>query len=1806
MADEQEVPGTLDTMSGAASKRPATAVLYERDRSSQTPRWDIELINGRGTTAMAEGADEDRLREILGSANRTLIVGDRDDRGMLRGKDLVIDQGAEANLEQGQTGHVTVDGRRAEFVRFSAGPADESGRPTMTLRASNAFGKIEQAGEGEARLAIGKVNYHTILDRIESGERDGILGRDALEIFERGNAREVLADRDAAASLAPSPPARQAPDRDAPEPSSPRPGTEVPTPTDIGRPAPVATASADVPAPPPPPVPEPGQVSLNDGAFAASSIALARAEPVKGETRYDLSLDAADGARARVEGVSTPELVDAVGPINSNRAITLIDSADSRLAAPALTRYLGRVQAARLNVERVAEARREDAAEDRREQRDDVVSPPVRETPPLGTASQSPATPPANSPASALVDIDDSLRGKPITALMWHPADSGKPDAVDVYMATEYGSAGRLPDATAENLSLVVGEKNAATVFARNLAEPQGVVHGPALHSHLADDDLRVQRRRSGELWGNYGWAERVDLTPTNEPDQPNRYALTIQTEQGELVRSRPNLPEDRMVHALGAVNAHMLQSQLLREDRSSATLQGEQLHSSGGTLALSDRAPEALPDDVALANRLSESEATAQREALQRASVSSIAYSHSEHPGRVNVAYGTADERLATQKDTSWEELSASVGPRNADAVFHQAALEPEGTVQGNALESNHSIAMRVVPDSLQTSTAPSSPAVAADRLDERAPTPPTSEPALVDVDVPDKPATALMWRPALSGKPDAIDVYMATEHGSAGRLPDASASGLSSVAGEQNAAALFQRSLREPQGVIHGAALHPHTGDQVQVSPRIPGDLWGNFGEADRVELTRRQEPDQPARYTLAIEDLDGKTFQSRPTLPESEVTRAVGAVNAYMLVAQLDEGAPRASLRGDELHSSRETWLDNGSLAATALPDAVVDANRPNERDAAAQRESLQREHVSAVAYWASEHPGRVGVAYGTADARLATQKDASWEELSAALGTRNADAVFAQASSEYEGVLQGDALAANDSLAMRVAPASPAPMRLPTADGVAEVRALHVDSAVLTAETTSGDRFEIAPEGRTSDQIGWANALSVRAAALQERERYTLEGDRLSPAAPEAVVSGRWVDAEGRDATPPADLAPLPARVAAGADVVEPVARAPETPDRAPSVERVDADSRTDVDAPASSADPLAAVGIEAARRAASAAGAAAAAERVADDASDATQRAFEQVETNRITKGPERDPSALDPTVIALAAAAAATASARLAADAAERDARDSALDAPAPSAPTGDDESDARRSAEEGARREALRTEVRAQYRVSDDNVYFYKDQDEPDASGKFRQATQVPALASGQRPAQIAFRETDTAIMTGRNDTGTSRSMVSIAEAKGWDSINVEGDAKFRRGVWLEGAERGMAVSGYEPSRQDLELLAQRYALRAPNRITGDGRDAAVERLPAAPVPPDSGSSTPPAPSAGRGGPADPGTAPPAAPPPAPSPEPVPPAPASPVAPVAPVASTPERAPAAPASAVVTAPSPAAAPPEAVSSAPAAAPTSAAPAPSLDKQREPAVAPAGLPLSPRAAEGRALGAEPHEPSMRNPASRGASPAAVTEGTLVEHGRANYRWNAKQSSSYYVTVKRADGELETKWSKDLEKHMKDARADEQVRLTVIGEGRGKKSIPVRNKATGETTVHTIVTKPKVYSVDFLDRTRAADRETASPSLERVPGAERPGAPDASRSSSIASPAPIDRQTQAVIDVVSDAFARAYLPKQESAKERDALRGAIATELSRSPEKVPPVIPVYSPDAPSMAPLQQAPVAVRNQAADRGR
>ncbi|MBL4753698.1 MAG: hypothetical protein JKY52_08935 [Flavobacteriales bacterium] len=74
--------------------------------------------------------------------------------------------------------------------------------------------------------------------------------------------------------------------------------------------------------------------------------------------------------------------------------------------------------------------------------------------------------------------------------------------------------------------------------------------------------------------------------------------------------------------------------------------------------------------------------------------------------------------------------------------------------------------------------------------------------------------------------------------------------------------------------------------------------------------------------------------------------------------------------------------------------------------------------------------------------------------------------------------------------------------------------------------------------------------------------------------------------------------------------------------------------------------------------------------------------------------------------------------------------------------------------------------------------------------------------------------PDKIVFTEKKNTLIAKETNPSIIRSMLEVAESKGWESITVKGTKEFKRDTWLEAKTRGLDVNGYEPTEQDERKL--------------------------------------------------------------------------------------------------------------------------------------------------------------------------------------------------------------------------------------------------------------------------------------------------------------------------------------------------------------------------------------------------------
>jgi len=93
------------------------------------------------------------------------------------------------------------------------------------------------------------------------------------------------------------------------------------------------------------------------------------------------------------------------------------------------------------------------------------------------------------------------------------------------------------------------------------------------------------------------------------------------------------------------------------------------------------------------------------------------------------------------------------------------------------------------------------------------------------------------------------------------------------------------------------------------------------------------------------------------------------------------------------------------------------------------------------------------------------------------------------------------------------------------------------------------------------------------------------------------------------------------------------------------------------------------------------------------------------------------------------------------------------------------------------------------------------------------------------------------AIEIADNRIVARSEDAETIASLVKIAHHNGWDRIDVDGSAEFRKAVWSAASRAGLNVSGYEPTFAEHELVSKLRRGAAQEQDAG-----AAGKAPAAP----------------------------------------------------------------------------------------------------------------------------------------------------------------------------------------------------------------------------------------------------------------------------------------------------------------------------------------------------------------------------
>jgi Large polyvalent protein-associated domain 7 len=78
------------------------------------------------------------------------------------------------------------------------------------------------------------------------------------------------------------------------------------------------------------------------------------------------------------------------------------------------------------------------------------------------------------------------------------------------------------------------------------------------------------------------------------------------------------------------------------------------------------------------------------------------------------------------------------------------------------------------------------------------------------------------------------------------------------------------------------------------------------------------------------------------------------------------------------------------------------------------------------------------------------------------------------------------------------------------------------------------------------------------------------------------------------------------------------------------------------------------------------------------------------------------------------------------------------------------------------------------------------------------------------------------AFTDRGTRLVTSSENTEVVKSLIGIAQARGWEEVTVTGTARFRREAWAAASAAGLKVRGYTPTEFERAQLARKLAREA------------------------------------------------------------------------------------------------------------------------------------------------------------------------------------------------------------------------------------------------------------------------------------------------------------------------------------------------------------------------------------------------
>jgi len=79
-----------------------------------------------------------------------------------------------------------------------------------------------------------------------------------------------------------------------------------------------------------------------------------------------------------------------------------------------------------------------------------------------------------------------------------------------------------------------------------------------------------------------------------------------------------------------------------------------------------------------------------------------------------------------------------------------------------------------------------------------------------------------------------------------------------------------------------------------------------------------------------------------------------------------------------------------------------------------------------------------------------------------------------------------------------------------------------------------------------------------------------------------------------------------------------------------------------------------------------------------------------------------------------------------------------------------------------------------------------------------------------------------VAFKDHGRKLTTKSENSEVVKSLVAIAQSRGWEQISIGGTERFRREAWFAAQAAGLTVRGYEPTEMDRARVV-RLAVREP-----------------------------------------------------------------------------------------------------------------------------------------------------------------------------------------------------------------------------------------------------------------------------------------------------------------------------------------------------------------------------------------------